>query len=115
MSLADRDAGACGADYKVGVNELSGLQAAHDFERFNLDFIFFPTNIRKDIINNIQRRDARIPGPAERLEAGDHYFFEAKSVLQRFKGQHKMDSGAIWVGDDKAAILSSPGSFAEFL
>src|SRR5208337_3554244 len=52
---------------------------------------------------NIERRHARISGPADRLHGDCHHGLESEGAMQWSQRQHQANRRAVGIGDDRAA------------
>ena len=88
---------------------LGAVELAQQFERLGFELLFFAADVRNHIAQDVERRDARITGPADRLHGAHKYALQAKAVGQRLEREHQPDRAAVGVGHDVAAGLLTPG------
>ena len=84
---------------------IAHLDTAKDLERLPLDLLLFATDVRHDIIEDIERCHARVPCSRDGLHGGDEDGLDgAERLFERGKGDDDGGGRAVGVGDDEAAL-----------
>ena len=82
---------------------IARLDTAKDLERLPLDLLLFATDVRHDVIKDVQGCHARVPCARDGLHGGDKDGLDgAERLFERGKGDDDGGGRAVGVGDDEA-------------
>ena len=101
MPIAHGNARAGRADREGRGAELPALPVAEHLRRLGLQLLFLAADVRHDIVDQIERRHARIARAGGRLQARDDHRLDAECAMQGRERQDERDRRAVAVRDDE--------------
>src|SRR5580700_654018 len=108
VSVFHRDAIAMRCHAEAGILHVIAVQLAEEFLRLLLHLFFFFRNVWDHIAQNVERRNAGIARPADRLHGRHEERFHAKRLVQRRESDDQADRRTIRIGHDESARLLAP-------
>src|SRR5690606_23121781 len=95
VAVAHRYAVALRADADRGVAEGVAVPVSEQLARLALDLLLFAADIGHDIVDQVERRHARVAGRGAGLQRGDEAALDPERVPERLERQHKVDRRAV--------------------
>src|ERR1043165_1051899 len=103
MAVDRRHAVRLRGDAHRRVDEALAVPRAEDLARLDLDLLFLAADVRNDVVEDGQRRDAVPAGAGDGLHGGDVQLLDAPLAFDRRDGEREAHRGAVRVRDDVAA------------
>src|SRR5687767_7302367 len=92
------------ADSHWGGVDLRLVKAPEYFDGLGFYLLFFAANKRQNVIDDVERRNARIARTGKRLKRRGHACFHPKRRMQRGQGKRNHYGGTVWVGNNEPTL-----------
>jgi hypothetical protein len=102
VAVLHRNAVRARRDRQIRRHDAPGLESPQDPGGLALDLGRLVGDVGQNVAQRVERGDARIAGPRDRLQGRHQDLLDAEGALERSERQDQLGGGAVGVGQDPA-------------